>query len=188
MGLFGKSKRVRMGEAVRATCRPLLYEMGFRNPRKHDRERWSGSRLDIFLRWRGVDYDEIEIRWRSANRPAFFIHAVSSKFQRDREGEPTSVRIQTNLSACVSICRLCGGACAYFGPWQSVRRAVQTATRGLTELNDYFLKGTIGPHLSMGAERRIGPGLATPGLSEWWRRFGDPKLDPESDVTPPSAG
>lgn len=185
MRLLGRSKRVRLGEAVRASCRSMLYQMGFRNPRKHDRDRWGGSRLDIFIRWRDVDFDEVRIEWRTANRPSFFIRTVSSKFERDEEGRPTEIRRQTYASACASICWWCGGACSHFGPWQSVRRAVETANRGLVELNNYFLTGIVGPHILVGSERRIGPGLETPGLSEWWRRFGDPALDPESDVVPP---
>jgi hypothetical protein len=182
MGLFGKSKRVRLGEAVRASCRPLLYEMGFRNPRKHDRDRWSGTRLDIFLRWRGPDYDEVRIEWRTLNRPSFFIHGMSSKFERDSEGRPTEFRRLTYPGACSSVCRLCGNACVHFGPLQSVRRAVETANRGLQELNEYFLDGTVGPHISTYTEVRVGPGISPPGLSDWSRRFGDPALDPESDV------
>jgi len=183
--LLGRSKRARLGEAVRASCRPLLHEMGFRHPRRHDRDRWSGSRLDIFLRWRDVDFDEVRIEWRTANRPSFFIRARSSKYERDADGRPTEYRRQTNPTACSSICRLCGGACAHFGPWQSVNRAMETANRGLVELNQYFLYGTVGPHILACTEHRIGPGLETPGLSEWWRRFGDPALDPESDVALP---
>jgi hypothetical protein len=103
MRLFGKSKRVRMGEAYRATCRPLLYELGFRNPRRHDRDRWNGSRLDVFLRWRGVDYDEVRIYWWTLNRPRFRIHLMASTYERDAEGRPTRFRwvIQASASSWV---------------------------------------------------------------------------------------
>ena len=174
-----------MGEAVRASCRPLLKQMGFRNPRKHDQDRWSGSRLDTFLRWRGVDFDEVRIEWRTANRPSFFIHAVSSKFERDDDNRPTAIRRQSYVSACAWICRWCGGMCLHFGPWQSVSRSVEMANRSLMELDEYFLHGIVGAHLSIGSEVRIGPGLETRGVSDWWRRFGDPALDPESDVATP---
>lgn len=86
MRLFGKSKRVRMGEAFRATCRPLLYELGFRNPRRRDPDRWHGSRLDFFLRWRGVDYDEVRIDWWTVNRLRFEIQLMASTYERDAEG------------------------------------------------------------------------------------------------------
>ena len=57
-----KSKRVRLAEAVRAECLPVLFEMRFRNPKKADRDRWEATRPFVFGRWRGRDYDHIEIR------------------------------------------------------------------------------------------------------------------------------
>jgi len=56
--------------------------------------------------------------------------------------------------------------------------------RGLLELNDYFLRGTVGPHILATDEIRLERGVPVRGMSDWGRRFGDPALDPESDLSP----
>jgi hypothetical protein len=69
----GKSNRVRMSEAFRATCAPVLYSMGFRNPKRADWERWANTKRNIFIRWRGGDYDQVQVVWWSLGRPRFYI-------------------------------------------------------------------------------------------------------------------
>jgi hypothetical protein len=186
LAVIGKSKRARLGEAVRSTCRPLLYELGFRNPRKHDRDRWGrGTRLDVFLRWRGVDLDEIEFDWAGWNRPSFRIPFSSHKFERNSEGCPTEFRSRTTGSVCVQKLFDDWAHFEWFGPWRSPRSAAKLASVGLLELDAYFLHGLVGPHVSLGVTARMGPGLNPPPIPPWWRRFGDPALDPERDVAQP---
>jgi hypothetical protein len=139
--------------------------------------------LDVFLRWRGVDLDEIRFDWARWNRPSFRIFFRSYKFERDLNGNPTEFRSRTSGQVCVR--KLLGewGYFEWFGPWRSPRRAAELARKGLGELDAFFLNGAVGPHVSLGVSARIGPGLDPPQVPPWWRRFGDPTTDPESDIT-----
>lgn len=186
MGLFGKSKRVRMGEAMRGTCRPLMHELGFRNPRRSDPERWGGSRLDVFLRWRGVDYDEVHIDWWRFNRPRFRIRLMTSAYERDEAGSPTQYRWVTKGAVYPRVVIRNGElkSAREFGPWSSPRRTAEIAVLRLREANHFFLTGELSPHITS-HRTRLGPDLDPRSISPWWRRFGDPALDPESDVSPP---
>lgn len=170
-----------MGKAVRETCRPLLYELGFRHPRVYDRDRWYATRRDVFLLWRGVDLNQIQIKWARWNRPAFRISFQKWRFERDVDGKPTEFRWSTTGAVCVRK-RGKRSYIEWFGPWQSIQRAVELASTGLLELDGYFVHGVVGPHVWVGISTRIGPGLDPPQIPPWWRRFGDPALDPESDV------
>jgi hypothetical protein len=164
----------------------LLYELGFRNPRRRDPDRWSGTRLDIFLRWRGVDYDEIRIYWWTVNRPRFRIDLMASTYERDAEGCPTEFRWVTQAGANSWVLKRAGRPWMMgdFGPWSSPRATAEMAARRLREANDFLLTGEMGPHIA-GRRIRLGPGLDPPEIPLWWRRFGDPALDPESDVARP---
>lgn len=71
-----------------------------------------------------------------------------------------------------------------FGPWRSSRATAEMAARRLQEANEFFLTGQMGPHIT-GRRIRLGPGLDPREIPPWWRRFGDPALDPESDVAQP---
>src|SRR4051812_29281208 len=139
MRLFGKSKRARMGEAFRAVCRPLLYELGFRNPRRPDPGRWPAARLDVFLRWRGVEYDEVRIYWYRVNRPRFRIHLMASTYERDAEGHPTHFRWITEAEANSWVLRRRGQPWMLgdFGPWSSPRAIAEMAGRRIQEANEF---------------------------------------------------
>jgi hypothetical protein len=77
----GKSKRVRMSEAFRATCAPVLYSLGFRNPKRVEWERWANTKRNIFIRWRGDGYDEVHVNWWNRGRPRFHIEQMTRRVE-----------------------------------------------------------------------------------------------------------
>ena len=76
-----KSRRVRMAEAVRKEATAALVELGFRNPKKADPSRWADGRLNVFLRWRGADFDEVRFDWDQNNRAMFRVSFNCSRVE-----------------------------------------------------------------------------------------------------------
>jgi hypothetical protein len=150
-GLKPQSKRERLAAAVRNECLPLLFEMGFRNPKKADRDRWEASRPFVFGRWRGHDYDHVEIRWDLYGRPKFWIGFLARRFEPPKEagGAPT----WRLLSGDIYTWRigLWGGrvvAGQTFGNG-SISRSIEMAKRRLEEVNEFLLSGVARPHIGV---------------------------------------
>lgn len=156
-----KSRRVRMAEAVRRECDPVLIAMGFRNPARHNWERFYVSRRNVFIRWRGEYYDEVYFHWRSFNRPSFFIEFLTTDLQRLGHDARTPT---PRISACRMIAwygrapglfgwlRFWGND--QFGPMQSIKATTALANERLREMNSYLLTGEPWSHVSFGFRYR----------------------------------
>jgi hypothetical protein len=142
---------------VRTECLPLLFELGFRNPRRADRDRWEATRPFVFGRWRGRDYDHVEMRWDLYGRPKFWISFLGRRPQPSEEagGPPTS----HIFSGDVWTWRLSLWGERYmagqtFGPWSSVSRTTQLVNARLREVDQFFLTRRPGPHVGLFIDQR----------------------------------
>lgn len=184
-----KTKRGLMAEAIRRDCDPVIFSLGFRNPRRGDAYRWGGTtRRNIYLRWRGTTYDEIEIQWDHLSRPWCRLNFQTSQVLQPPRGELHAVRSITrgNLRSR----RLWGG---WIGPWRSPTGVAALVNRRVLQLEAYLLRGESGWWISVCPPIRASLDEADDGLRNEWLVealreewvFGDPWLDPESD--PPRA-
>lgn len=148
-----------MAEAVRRECDPVLLSMGFRNPVRHNWERFYVSRRNVFIRWRGEHYDEVYFHWRSFNRPSFFIEFKTTDLERMCAPTPTP-----RLSPCRMIAwfgrapglfgwlRFWGND--QFGPMQSIEATTVLANERLRDMNSYLLTGEPSSHVALGFSYR----------------------------------
>lgn len=175
----GKSRRVRMAEAIRRECDPFALSLGFRHPRKANWNRWLTSRRNVYLRWREGNYDEVLFRWGRWGAPWF-----RAEFERSRLDPPSNPgggvsRVVTSGVAYAWTGRLAPLCRDKFGPWRTVAETVELTNRCFLELDSWFKDDLEGPHLVMMSDRRITP---TEGSSHSvYRTWGDPMLDPERE-------
>lgn len=168
-----------MAEVVRKECAPVLFGLGFCNPRHVDRGRWADGRPNTFIRWRGTTYEEISFQWDMHNWAMFFINFQTSEVEHPPRGDQTAQRLVR-----FGILRpwrepgssLVGG---WFGPWQSPRAAAALAIRRLLKLEAFMLRGEANWCIHVGPARPIDP--RSPAVFGIW---GDPWQDPESDYRP----
>jgi hypothetical protein len=176
-----KTRRVLMAEAIRRDCDPVLFALGFRNPRRMDLDRWHTSRRNTYIRWRGTAYDQVEIHWNKYNRPKFFLNFWTSRVERPPRDGHAAWRMVTHgtLSAWRSPCPYLGTG--WFGPWRSVDDVPNLVNRRVLQLEAYLLRGETGWWINVGAPRPTSPDDGD--LRVWPRMkiWGDPWLDPESD-------
>jgi len=176
-----KTRRVLMAEAIRRDCDPVLFGLGFRNPRRMDLDRWYATRRNIYIRWRGTSYDQIDIQWDKYNRPKFFLHFWTSRVERPPQDGHAAWRVVTHgtISSWRSPLPYLGGG--WFGPWRSVEGVAALVTRRIMQLNAYLLHGETGPWILAGAPRSVSPDDGDDRLYPRMKIWGDPWLDPESD-------
>ena len=92
----GKSRRVRMAEALRSECDPVAFSLGFRHPRKGDWDRWQTTRRNVYIRWRGYEYDEVTLEWARFGRPWFRVDFSTSVVIASSGDEAWPVRLVTS--------------------------------------------------------------------------------------------
>jgi hypothetical protein len=177
-----KSRRVRMAEAVRQDCDPVIFALGFRNPRKSDSDRWGETtRRNVYIRWRGTTYDEILLQWDKYNRPKFFLRYRTSQVEHPPQDGHAAVRLVTRGTMIVwRLPRTYVGS-AWFGPWRSPGSVAAFVNRRVLRLNAFLLHGETEWYLNPGKPRR------EPRDGDEWverRSWGDAWLDPESDYRP----
>jgi hypothetical protein len=171
-----------MAEAIRRECGPVLFGMGFRNPRRNDLDRWHGtSRRDTYLRWRGTNYDQIHLQWDKYNRPKFFLRFMTSSVEcppTDSVAALRAVRFGNLRPWRGPILILLGG---WFGPWMSPDGVTKLVNRRIPEVNAYMLQGDVGPHVTVTPPILRGPDDGEDRVPPRMKIWGDPWLDPESD-------
>jgi len=172
-----KSRRVRLAEAIRRDCDPVLFGQGFRNPNKTDLDRWGTTRRNAYFRWRGTDYDQIVLYWDKYNRSKVRVEFEISRVEHPPEGDRHCVRWVSGGYLLTS--RYLGGC--WFGPWRSPMGAAAFLKRRLQQLDVFLVRGE--PHwlVTSGAPRRFCLDDHGDGLYRRMKIWGDPWLDPESD-------
>jgi hypothetical protein len=151
-----KSKRVRMSEAFRKNCDPILFSQGYRNPVRHDRDRWHTTRRNVFLRWRDEHYDEVYISWGDWGAPYFYLEFRTTQVSRMRplgSPSPTPRLFHCRLFAW-NVSWLSGWINMFgerFGPFMSVNRAIELAGARLIDLEEFLRTGEVTKHISFGA-------------------------------------
>jgi hypothetical protein len=169
---------MRMGEAIRRDCDPVILALGFRNPKKNHWDRWSATRRNVYIRWRGTSYDEIVLRWDKYNRPKFFLHYKTSVVEHPpREGQEAQRLVMGGRMACWRLSRARIGS-DWFGPWRSPDSVAALVNRRVHDLDAFFLSGVKHPYLDPGNPHR-----EPFDWDKWFERrtWGDPWLDAESD-------
>lgn len=163
-----KSRRVRMAEAVRKEATAALVELGFRNPKKADPSRWADGRLNVFLRWRGADFDEVRFDWDQNNRAMFRVSFNCSRVEASgAEADRAKVLVWFgNLNP--------GGMSGFFGPWRSINGVVKLLRRRLQTLDAYFHDGVVRRNVRSDPPHILEIDDWTPTLHE-----DDPWRDPE---------
>jgi hypothetical protein len=175
-----KSRRVRMAEAIRRECDPFAFSLGFRHPRKGDWNRWLTTRRNVYIRWRGMDFDEVVFNWGRWGAAFFRMHVARSR--ADPAPYPPDGIPRTESGGLVyawagPIAPICRDK---FGPWRTVESVVALTNQCFAELDGWLRDDIVGPHLHVGGAKRI---TATEGwLHPLYRTWGDPFLDPESDI------
>lgn len=177
-----KTRRVLMGEALRRDCDPVLFSLGFRNPRKMDWNRWYTTRRNIYLRWHGTTFHEVCVDWARYTPGKFKLAFVTSRVERPPQADVPAIRIIThgylqNWQAPLGLWR------SYdFGPWMSPAATAALVNRRVFALNEYLLEGKPSRHVRDGRPIRIHPD--DPRRTASRKIFGDPWRDPESDYVP----
>ena len=181
-----KSRRVLLAEAIRRECDPVLLAQGFRNPRKTtSMDRWAGStRRNIYLRWRGTDYDEIEIYWYKYNRPRFRISFSTSRIERPPSGDRHAVRWVTygGVRSWKSPFRYWGGES--FCPWRSPEGVATLVAQRMVRLDAFLRRGETSWCIWTGSPMRRSLDDPDDRAPLEMKIQGDPWLDPESDYSP----
>jgi hypothetical protein len=173
-----------MAEAIRRDCDPVLFALGFRNPRKGDMYRWETTRRNVYIRWRGVNFDQVWLQWDKYNRPKFFLYFESSRVDRPPHGAEPAIR---------SVCRgifqswrspspYVGGG--WFGPWRSPDGVAALVNRRVQALDPFLLHGEVAWPINPGKWRQIPFNELADRLCPQRRIWGDPWRDPESDYLP----
>jgi hypothetical protein len=177
-----KTRRVLMAETIRRDCDPVLFGLGFRNPRDMTLDRWETTRRNTYVRWRGTDYDELKLIWARYGRAKFQFRFETSQVETPPRGDTPATRLVRHgwVRSFTGPVRMIGGQ--WFGPWMTAVAAAALMNRRILELNGFLLSGKVGPHLYVGAPRRISPDdeRLLPRTKIW----GDPWRDPESDYAP----
>ena len=175
----GKSRRVRLAEAIRRECDPLMFSFGFRHPKNWTWERWGTSRRNVYLRWRDGDYDEVTLMWGRFGKPWFRIDYFMSRLTPPHpKGALARRTCQGRMYAWPrgQIVPLCQDK---FGPWRSIGDTAVLTKQCLAELNAFMLNEVVGIHMwGVPPSRRVSPGEL------WYSRFeydGNPMLDEEHD-------
>lgn len=180
-----KTRRVRMAETIRRDCDPVIFALGFRNPKKNDLDRWGGTtRRNVYIRWRGTTYDEIKIQWDKHNRPKFFLTFRTSRVERHPQDGHAAWRLVTygSMASWRSPSHYLGGG--WFGPWRSPDSVAALVNRRLMKLNAFLLHGETGWYLSVGKPRPVSPDDGDDRVPPRMKIWGDPWRDPESDYEP----
>ena len=174
-----------MAEAVRRECDPVLQAMGFRNPIRHNWDRFYVTRKNVFLRWRGKHYDEIYFHWRTFNRPSFFIEFLTTDLARLRPGAttPTPRMIPSRMIAWHGLhapglfgwLRWWGND--QFGPTQSIKATPALANRRLEELNAYLLTGEPTTYVSLRGGYFFVDDDPEVSIPIFWKGMGDPPVE-----------
>jgi hypothetical protein len=174
-----------MAEAIRRDCDPVLFNLGFRNPRKSDPDRWTATRRNVYIRWRGTTYDQIDLQWDKYNRPKFFLKFRTSRVELPPQGDRAAWRLVTNgimRPTRTPSAYLLGGG--WFGPWRSPESVAALVNRRVLQLNAFLLNGETGWYLSMRPPRPMSPDQGDDRIPPRMKIWGDPWLDPESDYQP----
>jgi hypothetical protein len=170
-----KTRRVLMAEAIRRDCDPVSFNLGFRNPRKSDPDRWMATRRNVYIRWRGTTFDQIDLQWDKYNRPKFFLNFRTCRVELPPQGYHAARRLVTYgivRSAWTPSAYLPGGG--WFGPGNSPESVAALVNHRVLQLNAFLLNGKTGWYLEVGPPRPMSP-------DQIW---GDPWLDPETDYLP----
>jgi hypothetical protein len=174
-----------MAEAIRRDCDPVFFGLGFRNPGRSDPDRWGGTtRRNLYVRWRGTDYDEIELQWDKYSRPKFFLNFMTSRIERpprDAGAALRAVRFGDVRPWRGPILLLLGG---WFGPWLSPDGVARLVNRRVPQVNDYMLRGHVGSYMTVTPPILRGPDDGDERVPPRMKIWGDPWLDPESDYAP----
>lgn len=175
-----KSRRVRLAEAIRRDCDPVLFAMGYRNPAKTDLDRWRTTRRNSYFRWRGTDYDEIIMYWDKYNRPKVRIEVKISRVETPPQGDRFCVRwiSYATIKTWRGINKWVNGC--WFGPWRSPEKAAAFVNRRLLQLEAYLLRGEAHWAINFGPARRVTFNDELDRLYPRQKVWGDPWLDPES--------
>jgi hypothetical protein len=179
-----KTRRVLMAETIRRDCDPVLFSLGFRNPRGMDSARWHTSRRNTYIRWGGTTYDQVHLQWDKYNRPKFFLLFWTSTVDRPpRDGQAAwrSVIYGTMMPWRMPLPYFLGG---WFGPWRSVDGVAALVNRRVQQLNAYLLRGEVGWWIHVGSPRLKSADDGDTGVRHEANIWGDPWLDPESDYLP----
>jgi hypothetical protein len=170
-----------MAEAIRRECGPVLFGMGFRNPRRNDPGRWHTARRDTYLRWRGTNYDQIHLQWDKYNRPKFFLKFMTSSVEHPPSDGLAALRAVRfgNLRSWRG--PILGG---WFGPWRTLDGVVRLVNRRISEADHYMLTGVVGPHMTITPPILRGPDDGEARVPPEMKIWGDPWLDAESDYNP----
>lgn len=177
-----------MAEAIRRDCDPLLFSLGYRNPRKNDLNRLGGiTRRNMYLRWRGTTLDSVGFYWDKYNRAKCYMEfETSTVVSRPEEGRPAVRRItRGSMVAWKGPGRYIGSG--WFGPWRSIDSFTAQLRRRILQLEGYFQTGERGWWINVGNTQCIGPEDGDSFPIEGIKLWGDPWLDPESDYDPASA-
>jgi hypothetical protein len=172
-----KTRRVRMAEAIRRECDPVIFALGFRNPRKGDWNRWLTTRRNVYIRWRGTSCDEIVLRWARYGQPKFSVSFESSVVEIPPRDKHQAQRLV--IGGSLRVWRLNDWiGSSSFGPWRSPESVAAFLNRRIEGLDAFFLRGERQWYLSLGYPHREPSGRV---VSSEVRAWGDPWLDPESD-------
>jgi hypothetical protein len=181
-----KSRRVLMAEALRRGCDPVLFALGFRNPKKTtSMDRWAANtRRNVYLRWRGTDYDEIEIFWSKYSRPRFRIDFLTSRVEQPPRDGRHAVRWVTHggVRSWKSPSPYLGGGT--FGPWMSPGGVAALVVRRMLRLDAFLRRGETDWCIWTGPPRRRSLDDPDDRATLEMKIEGDPWLDPESDYSP----
>jgi hypothetical protein len=166
-----------MAEAIRRECDPVIFALGFRNPRRGDWGRWPATRRNVYIRWRGTSYDEIVLDWARYGRPKFRVWFETSVVEVPPQDDRLAQRLVRG--GCLSVWRLMPWIGSnWFGPRRSPESTAAFLNLRFQGLNAFFLRGEAQPYLTLGyPHREPSERYRAPEVCAW----GDPWLDPESD-------
>jgi hypothetical protein len=179
-----KTKRVLFADAIRRECGPMLFELGFRNPRRLDRDRWRvATRRDVYLRWRGTTFDCLEVSWDRYAIPRCRLYFETSMVEQPSAGGHPAIRSVTPGNLRARSWSVAWISPDYFGRWwHSVDQDLAEIKCSLLAWEAFLQSGTVDWRVWVAPSRRIG--FEGDGTSPGWRMRGDPWLDPESDYKP----
>jgi hypothetical protein len=173
-----------MAEAIRRDCDPAIFALGFRNPRKGDWSRWGATRRNVYIRWRGTNYDEMVVDWARYSEPKFRVRFATSVVNAPpQDGRQARRLVIVGHLVCWRLNDWVGSNS--FGPWRSPASVAAFLVQRIQGLEGFFLRGEPQWYLGLGyphykpSERTESPEM---------RAWGDPWLDPESDYREAARG
>jgi hypothetical protein len=119
--------------------------MGFRHPKVVEFKRWATTRRNVFVRWRGEDYDELVVFWWTLGRPRFELQLCARRVEPSPPGHTTYRLMRAGVHRSFLGNRQCGDL---FGGWlPRVGPTIARARSRLLEIDEWFRTGEATAHV-----------------------------------------